>query len=383
MDYGKVGWLYYGYIDYQRKETMSVYRVLRVRDGEAANRLRDFFNLFWTRVELGAMLAPIQVPGTDEIVSQVIESPEDLALLNPFAPVMQSNAVSMVNEIKKNTFKGPLAVLLRPCELRTLVELRKRRPQLNAPPSFEKPNGCTITIGIDCPGTLVIKEYARQVKALGLERLTRQALASGAEGGFSPALLRMACQLCDWPSPIGADLTIGTFGMLSQQSVLVIAKDESTDSHLGLAIITDGIASGGEISHRESTLKSIHEQRSMKREYLQAMKNGQPVKLGSLLAHFSRCTLCADCLDACPLYDGELSGMLGVGTLSQRERPLFAELIAVSRWLASCSGCGMCEEVCEWGIPLTLLFSLLSRTLDKELQYIAGEPRQCLPWGTG
>ncbi|MEW6568724.1 MAG: 4Fe-4S dicluster domain-containing protein [Chloroflexota bacterium] len=98
---------------------------------------------------------------------------------------------------------------------------------------------------------------------------------------------------------------------------------------------------------------------------------------------FAGCSLCGDCLDACPLYDGELSGLLGMGSARYGGRPLLAELVDVSRWLASCSGCGMCEEACSCGVPITLLIAPLADRMRQELHYTPGDPAQRLPRAMG
>ena len=101
------------------------------------------------------------------------------------------------------------------------------------------------------------------------------------------------------------------------------------------------------------------------------------------MAMFARCTLCADCLDACPLYDGELTGMLGVSSEArQKVHPLLSEMVGVSRWLASCSGCGMCQEACEHNVSLARVVTVLSHRIQNELHYRPGDPNQPLPWTT-
>jgi len=61
-----------------------------------------------------------------------------------------------------------------------------------------------------------------------------------------------------------------------------------------------------------------------------------------------------------------------------RERPPLAELVDVSRWLASCSGCGMCEAACNQDVPLMLLISSLSHQIQDGLHHHVGTPTQPL-----
>jgi Na+-translocating ferredoxin:NAD+ oxidoreductase RnfC subunit len=63
-----------------------------------------------------------------------------------------------------------------------------------------------------------------------------------------------------------------------------------------------------------------------------------------------------------------LAGLLGV----RSERPPLAELIDVSRWLASCSGCGMCEAACAQEVPIMQLVSALSHRIRAERHAPAG-----------
>ena len=340
---------------------MSVSRVLRITDGDATGRLREFLSFWWSRIEFEAMLVPIVLPGGREVASQAINDPARLSEFNPFAPLMLSNTASAVGEFVKDN-KGPLAVILRPCELRTLIELQKRHRILLPPLDSTDKSGELVIIGIDCPGTLPAEEFTRKIETSGLDAMTRDALNGGAGDGFLVEHLREACQLCDWPVPNAADLTIGVFGTINRQSLLLIARDHSIDARLGLRDLTDALATEADISLREKARSIPSWNNGPPGETARAVSKYPPTgSFSSLLACFTRCTLCADCLDACPLYEGELSGLLGVGGHHLFERPLLADLIKVSRLLASCSGCGMCEEVCEWDIPLTLWISLLSQ----------------------
>jgi L-lactate utilization protein LutB len=160
----------------------------------------------------------------------------------------------------------------------------------------------------------------------------------------------------------------------------VIARDGNTDVNLKLREVTDDLAAEGRISCREAMMEKMAEQRARKRSELIEAYARQAIDANTALAMFVRCTLCADCLDACPLYDGELSGMLGVGEARQSAHPLLSELVSVSRWLASCPGCGMCHEACEHGVSLTSLVTVLSSRIQSELRYKPGDPAQRLPW---
>jgi len=358
---------------------MTINHLLRVRTGDALSALREFLAGWWVRNRLEALLAPVETTSGAGNGIQVIEEPAGLAAVNPFAPVMHNNVASVVAQMAEEYAGARVAALLRPCELRALVELRKRR---RTPGS-----GCLVLVGVDCLGTFPPPEYERRLQAQGVSQLINEALSYAAEGGFTPQRLRTACQMCDWPATCGADLTIGAIGVAPDQYLLVIARDEATDAGLHLGDVTDGLAEEAQIVRREVTIGNVAEKRARARAQLLQAAAGRDTPpgrlysdLGSILAWFSNCSLCGDCLDACPLYDGELGGLLGMRSGRLGSRPLLAELVQVSRWLASCSGCGMCEQACSNGVPLMLLVAGLSHRIRDGLRYQSGDATQPLPW---
>src|SRR3990170_4232306 len=274
-----------------------------------------------------------------------------------------------------------------------LPELRKRRH----PPAAVD----TVTIvGVDCLGTFNVEDYSECVRVHWQKRLTRQLLDHASEGDCSLRRLRAACRVCEWPAPRGADLTIGGIGVAPDDYLLVIAPDEATDERLGLAAVAPDLAEESQVVRREVAVGAVardggEEPRVGRREVAggAVAKKGARARaelmealplrfndVGSLLAWLSRCTLCGDCLDACPLYDGELSGLLGGERPHAGGNALLAELVDVSRWLASCAGCGMCEQACTCDVPLTLVIAALSGRIRHELNYRSGDPAQRLPW---
>ncbi len=351
---------------------MNVNRILRVKHGNAVTTLQEFLTAWWRQYQLEALLAPAELSDHSGVAARVIQDPKKLSAVNPFAPVMLSNAASVLNQFVQRHRGARLAAILRPCELRALVELQKRGRL-----SFDL--RAVVTIGVDCLGTFAPATYAQCVKAHGAEVVTSEALCYAADGGFTPQRFRLACQACDWPAPQGADVIIGAIGVDPARYLLVIARDGATDSHLGLQAVANEMAVEAQVERREIAVGDVIDMRAKRRAAL--LEEYRCKDVANALAWFANCSLCGDCLDACPLYDGELTGLLGVhgGTRQSRRAPL-AELIDVSRWLASCAGCGMCEESCHNNVPLTLLMMAFSHHLREELHYTAGNPAQRLPW---
>lgn len=352
---------------------MNVNRVIEVRNHDPVGSLREFLAAWWEAAGLEALLAPVELADRSGVMAQVIEEPARLSVVNPFAPIMLSNAASAVDKFSHDRPGGRTAAMLRPCELRALIELRKRR-------HADSTNDKMTIVGADCLATLPQPEYLDRVHAEGLREMVRKALEEAAEGECSARQPRMACCLCSWPAPRGADVVIGAIGVSPEEYLLIIAQDEATDERLRLAQVTDGLATEAQVVRREVAVGAIAKKRSKAGAEIVRSVPQRFSDVGSLLSWFAACSLCGDCLDACPLYDGELSGLLGVGGTRYGGQALLAELVDVSRWLASCSGCGMCQEACTSGVPLTRLIAALTHRIQEELHYTPGDPSQPLPW---
>jgi formate dehydrogenase subunit beta len=326
------------------------------------------------------MLAPVQLHDHNVVSPQVISDPAELSKVNPFAPVMLANTATMIQDFVRDHPTQHLAVILRPCELRAMIELRKRHRICYQPVYAGNDLESLAVIGVDCPGTFSQEAYAQHIANHQEDtEIIHVGLSYGKQDSYIPYEVRQTCQMCDSPGPLGADMIIGTIGMEPRKNLLVIARNEDIDTMLKLQNVTDGVASESQVEFREIMVGKLVDKRMERRSAL--MNQSLPVEdLTSALALFARCTLCADCLDACPLYDGELAGMLGAGDGRQSGRSPLSELIRVSRWLASCSGCGMCRESCEYGIPLTQIVTTLSHRIQSELHYRPGDPNQRLPW---
>jgi len=359
---------------------MNVNRVLEVRDGNATSTAQRFLSALWREHQLDSLLAPVEIAGQTGISAQVIRHPDELASVKPFTPVMQGNSAAAAWRFIQEEKSGRLAVLLRPCELRALVELSKRAGPSASPLQVSEAGAekCVLVIGVDCLGTYSQQEFLSAGETLGIDEVTRSTLQNAFQGGLIHQLFRTACQVCEWPAPRGADITIGTLGVDTEKTLLVLACDECLDSRLHLTALTDGPAPEYLVARRETVVGAVADARAGFRRnlYEEIGSEGRFSDLGSFLAWFANCNLCGRCLKACPIYDGELDTLLG----REKGRSPLADLVLLSHWIASCSGCGMCEEVCARDVPLMLLISSLSHRIREEMHYTAGDQAQKLPW---
>jgi formate dehydrogenase subunit beta len=360
---------------------MNTNRVLQTHSEGTAKAFQHFLGGFWKQAELDAVLAPVEFPGNGGVAPKVLRSPGEVNRINPFVPLMLSNSAGLVEAFLMEFPQGNLAAVLRPCELRALVELRKRNRVHFHSPSANGRGGQLTLIGVDCPGTFAAREFAKHVAERRDDAdMIKIGVSYEGQQSFDAREVRTACQMCDSPAPLGADITIGTIGLAPREEMLVIAQDERVDAKLRLRDLTDGPATEEEVVSREQMVGKLASMRAQKRGAATSAKTEPGDESEFPLALFACCTLCADCLDACPLYFGQLSGMLGVNEAYKGSSLLLSELVNLSRWLASCSGCGMCQEACQNGVALTHFVTNLSQRIQRQLHYHPGDPAQPLPW---
>jgi formate dehydrogenase subunit beta len=354
---------------------MNVNRVLVVHDGDTVDSFRGFLAAWWEQYRPEMLLAPVEKKDRRGLMAKVIEAPAELVDVNPFAPVMSGNAASTAHRLLQENSGKRLAVMLRPCELRAFIELQKRQK-----PRVEYAKA--VVIGVDCLGTYSKDDYERAVEASGAKEITGEVLRNAAEGGFRPQSFRTACQICDWSAPRGADLTIGTIGVDSSEFLLLIARDEKTDDALGLEGLAGELASERQVSRRETVVGAIADTHvGLRKQMIEDMKGVYRFdELGSILAWLASCSLCGECLKACPIYEGEFAGLLNRRRGAETGVAPLGDMVSLSRWLASCAGCGMCEEGCNMHVPLFLLISALSHRIRDKMHYHSGDPAEQLPW---
>lgn len=354
---------------------MNVNRVIEVKREDPVRTFQEFLANWWEAYQLESLLAPAEIDDRELFGTRVIQDRSDLATVNPFAPIMLSNAARTADHYIQDHPSERVGMILRPCELRVYHELRKRRLD-------PVDDSQAVIIGIDCLGTFLPEKYRQVVAQRGAADILSETLINAAEGGLRPQPFRTACQICDWPAPRGADLAIGAIGINSSQFLLLIARDEATDQRLRLSGLTYHPATEYQVSHRETVVGAIADIRAaIRKNMVEEMATSRHFgDLGSVLAWLASCDLCGRCLNACPLYDGELDALLGKPQPRHADRAPLAQMAAVSRWLTSCGGCGMCEETCDQGVPLILLISALSHRIQSDLHYTSGDASKSLPW---
>ncbi len=353
---------------------MSIQGTLAVTGGDTLRTLRKMLRTLLERGIVETVLVPVATPGRRNLVPTLVRDPELLAEADPVAPVMPVHASRIVSQL---TFTGPnerMAVVLKACEWRATVELTKLR-------QVRLEN--ILTIGIDCYGTYKVLDYGAMAAA---EPDLTLRLLEGVEptvGFVWPGReLRTACRICEHFVPVGVDITIGLFGVAPRQEVFVSLADRWAD----LAALW-GLEEKG-VPGREVAIARLREARLARRDEAFAAIREQIRTPDGLLSIFSPCLRCHNCTVVCPLcycrecifrtptFDHASQQYLKWagrrGAIRMPTDTLLFQLTRLNHMVASCVGCGICEEGCPSSLPLTLVFRAVGQEVQALFQYEAG-----------
>jgi formate dehydrogenase subunit beta len=366
---------------------MSVTAYLEVAEGDTLGTLQHFLGQLLTEDIVDALLVPQKLPTGDNVVPTLIRDPAKLAGVDPIAPVMPVIAAQAVSNVTATEHGERLAAVLRSCELRAVIELVKLQQA-----SLED----VILIGVDCLGTYEVRDYARLIEA-GVDP-TAEVLTKVAEGQLSAHegyQLRAACRMCEKPVPGGPDvyrpdITIGFLGMDPGLQILIEASDDLAEK-LGLEAAEGPSAvrrgepvepSGQASAKRKEIVERLIAERTAERDRVFAAFRERVIGMDTLLAEFSTCIRCYNCMGACPIcyckecifrtptFDhaspqyfrwAERKGSIRLPTDT-----LLFHLTRLNHMATSCVGCGMCESACPSELPVALIF----RTVGQETQAI-------------
>lgn len=316
----------------------------------------------------------LSVEEGDSVVPGLILEPEGLSRAKVLAPYMAINSARVLQMLSR--LEGPpepLGAVLRPCEARAAVELRKLKQVAE--------DGLYL-IALDCLGTYPLEVFRRKVaEGLGEESPEEEEI-------------RMACRTCLHPVAPWADLRIGFLGVedgiflepSTQKGEELLREAGYTVVELELAARKDAI--GALISRRRAEEERLLEnQRKELRGY------------DALLREFAHCINCHNCMTVCPIcycrecffnspnmeFEAERYMALARGrqVLRLPTDILLFHLGRMSHMATSCVACGMCEEGCPQGIRVFELFKAVSKKVQGIFDYEPGrDPSEPLPLTT-
>lgn len=348
-------------------------KALKIKDNDLVESINDFLRLLLSSGTIQALLVSQTTPSKKIAFPVLISDPKKLHA-DVLAPVLPTSTAAIVSKMTKvQPPSQPLGVVMRPCQIRALIELVKLN-QANL--------SNIIIIGIDCPGTFPINTYTSFPEKQAPTQFLLESLKK--KSNDSEKYLRSACKVCKDPIPTHADITLGFYGADLEKEIYVEALSETGKKILKELSLEDV----KEDKAREKAVKEIREEKTKKRTVF--LKDKEEIKgIEKIAAFFDTCVNCHNCRQACPIcyckeclfdssvFDAEAYKFVRraetKGLFKMPTDALLFQLGRMNHMILSCVECGLCEQACPNAIPLMDVFIPVAENAQKEFEYTPGK----------
>lgn len=330
--------------------------------------------------EAEAVLAPLRRTGRGIVGPSLIADPQKLSALDVHTPVSAVNQARILSEITRPGAASTVAAVLRPCEIRSLVELHKlRQADLNR----------VIILGLDCLGA-VPSSRCEELDTTPDQWLA--ALSGGEEGpGLSDAARELCLSCTDLEAP-HADIGLNVIGSGGQ--LLLAADGGWADRLAGLDLEEMGAPPG-----RAAMLDELRARRRELRAEAMATALTDIADHDRFQDRFLTCLKCGNCREMCPIcycrqcvfetpdfvHEPGLY-IKWAGRHGQLDIPSEVALFHMTRlnhMALSCVGCGHCSSACPHDLPVATLFYALGQKARELFDYEPGrDPDEPHPFQT-
>ena len=359
---------------------MSKGAVLEVKNNDPIETLRVLFHDFLEKNVVDAVLIPKKLPSGDGYCQTLIRDPDALVEVNPMTPTLPVQSARLISHLTVTDPGCKVGAVLKSCEIRAIIELVK---------FLQVKMDRLILIGVDCLGTYEPSDYAKMSRESGEGVSITGGLLKGVkEGKIKPQDgydLRLACQICEYPSPENVDMIIGLFGHDPQKELFIEVSDDLA-GELGqkgiLATNEEGSPS------RDQVIERLTEERIKKRDEVFDAFRSKSKGLQDLMDVLSTCIRCHNCMVACPICyckecvfrtptlehkaDQLIRWANRKGGVRMPTDTLLFHLIRLSHMVTSCIGCGLCDSACPNDLPVTTLFRAVGQKVQEMFDYTPG-----------
>jgi len=341
-----------------------------VENNDTLAALRGFLKQLLEADVVDALLVPMDTP-SGTITPALVADPDLLDAANPLAPVMGLNAARVTGHVSIREPRGRIGAVLRPCELRALVELVKLQQA-----SLDD----LVTIGVDCLGTYDVPVYTAMRGDGGVDMtVLLDAAKRGELVSEDELLLRDACQICEKPHVEKADIALELFGTDLETSIPINLPDEMAEKL--------GLTSAEGDGRRAKAVEKIVAARTEARDARFARIRKQ-LELEGVEGVLAACVRCHNCMTVCPIcycktclfkspvFDHEPAQYMNwahrKGAYRLPADTMLFHLTRLNHMVLSCIGCGMCSSACPADLPVGEVFRAVGQQVQEVFEYVPG-----------
>jgi formate dehydrogenase subunit beta len=330
--------------------------------------IRELLLSLFERKKIGGVFA-LTKTNTRNYAYTLITNKDLLKNITPTIPLMPTNAGKLLSRLTMiEPVSTPIAVVVRPCELRALFELVKlEQAKLDN----------LLFISFTCSGV-----YPTRFMIDGIENKLK-AYWENIRTGHIPQDLRESCRMCENFVPDNADILL-----------TLMEQDTGTESTLfiktekGKQFLED---KSGQLIEAESESKKIESMRNKRideKERIFADLKTEDFGIKGLTEIFGRCINCHACSKACPVCycklcyfessESEYSSSTLEKELNKRgavRLPADTVFYHIGRLIhvgITCVACGMCSDACPTNIPISTIFAKLGKRVQQLFDYVPG-----------
>jgi formate dehydrogenase subunit beta len=351
---------------------MSKFAQLSFQKDGMNKELAGFFKGMLENGAVEAVLVPM-AQAKQGVRLSLVTSAEHTAPVDPFAPIAAVSGAKIASSLTARPSGRKLAMVLRPCEIRAVVELSKLK-QVNLDD--------VLLMSVDCLGRYENTDFAKFQEQGG----TSESFLENAQAGKTATAdfdIAGACQICEFPSADNVDLRLAAIGA-GNGSVFIEAVTEKGEQ----ALEKSGVKTGAAPAGRDEAVKKLAAARTEARDKKFAEYRAEVNSFEALADKLSPCINCYNCRVACPVcyckecvfitdtfrHTGEQFMMWADqnGMLKLPNDTLFYHLTRMNHMSLFCVGCGQCTSACPNDIDLMPMFRACADKTQARFNYQAG-----------
>ncbi len=351
---------------------MANYAQLSFQKDEMNTKLGAFFKGMLEKGAVDGVLVPMAQPKKGVRLS-LITSPEYTDRVDPFAPIAAVSGAKIASSLTARPSGRRLVMVLRPCEIRAVVELAKLK---------QVALDDVLLMSVDCLGRYENTDFAKFQEQGG----TSESFLENAQAGktaMGDVDICGACQICEFPTADQVDMRLCSLGA-GNGAVFI----EAITSKGKQALEKSGLKSGAAPAGRDEAVKKLMAARTEARDKKFAEFRDETSNFEALADKLSACINCYNCRVACPVcyckecvfvtdtfrHTGD-QYMLWAdqsGALKLPNDTLFYHLVRMTHMSLMCVGCGQCTSACPNDIDLMPLFRTCADKTQARFNYQAG-----------